>query len=222
MIRVLLVDDHAILRNGIINLFLNDKEIAFVDEAEDGTGLLNKYNDLRPDIIVTDISMPNRNGLDAIKTLTNKEKSAKALFLTQYTDNDYIYQAIKAGGKGLIGKNVSKEDLSIAIKTIYSGGEYFFGKTDIEIEQLKKRYRMIEGKESYKKEDYLNKRKRKVIALITNGYTNEKTAIRLRISTRTVEAHRYRLKNKLGIESFSELVKYAEQYFIEYREETIV
>ena len=223
MIRVLLVDDHALFRAGIIKILYGDKDIAIIGEAEDGTTLLSKFYDLKPDVIVTDIAMPNRTGLDVIKTLTNKDREVKALFLSQYGGDDYIYQVIKAGGKGLIGKNVAKEDLVIAIKTVYFGGEYFFAKTDDEINALKKRYRMIENRWSYNEEvDIITKREREVLKLVSDGCSNEKIAIILKLSIRTVESHRYRLMNRLGIKSVIELLKYAEKYFKEYGDEVII
>jgi len=213
MIRVLLVDDHSLFRDGIKKIFTDIDEIGIVGEAEDGNTLLSKFSELQPDVILTDIAMPNRTGLEAIKTLTNREKNVKALFLSQYCGDDYINSVIKSGGHGLVGKNISKDDLVVAIKTVYIGEKYFFGKSDLEVKALRKRFRIIEKRGIKKKDDFLTKRESEVLLFISNGLTNEMTATKLKISIRTVEAHRYRLMNKLGLKSVPELVKYAAQYF---------
>ena len=138
MIRVLLADDHNLFREGLVSLLSNEKDITVVGQAEDGASLVSKFTELKPDIIISDISMPGKSGPDAVRLITNNDNKVKILFLSQFTGDDYIYSVLQAGGSGLVSKNIMRTELLLAIKTVVKGKKYFIGKTDKELEANKK------------------------------------------------------------------------------------
>ena len=125
-IRVLICDDHALVRSGIVKLLEDEKWIYIVGEAENGEEMIQKYISLRPDLILADISMPVMSGIDAAKRIKQEYPEAKILFLSMLFDEQYIYCAIKVGASGLLSKNVSKDELLYALKEIALGGGIFW------------------------------------------------------------------------------------------------
>ncbi|MCL4549187.1 MAG: response regulator transcription factor, partial [Bacteroidetes bacterium] len=139
-IRLLITEDHNLVRQGIENLLSQCDDISVVAEAEDGQTMINKYLDFKPDVVLCDIEMPRMDGLTAANRILTKDNKAKIIFLTIHNTEEYIYNAYKIGAVGLIPKIVLKDELIDSIRAVASGKKYFIGKTE---EDLKSRYLLI-------------------------------------------------------------------------------
>ena len=209
MIRVLLADDHALFRDGIRSLIDGEKKIKIIGEAEDGTSLAEKYFQLKPDVVVSDISMPNKSGPEAAKTILNKDQNAKILFLSQHVEDIYVYEVLKCNALGLIGKNIVKNELMLAINAVSKGERYFIGKTEEELELLVARFDNIKEKKGDFILSSLTRRENEVLMAIGEGLPREKIAGKLKISVRTLDIHRYKIMSKLGVKTLPEIIKFA-------------
>lgn len=219
-IRIIVADDHSLFRSGIISLLEDAAEIFVVGEATDGGDLYDKYFDLRPDVVLVDISMPGVTGIEAIQKILQRDPAAKALFLSMHEGEEYVYHILKAGGKGLISKNVMKGELVYAIKTVYSGKKYFGAYwTEEKLDELSDKYSSVNGEVSVSLATAaLTQREIEILKLIGEGYTSNEIAGRTGLSKRTVDSHRIHLMSKLGIKTLPELIKYAIQYIIQHRD----
>ncbi|MCU7495252.1 MAG: response regulator transcription factor [Ignavibacteria bacterium] len=227
-IRIIVADDHSLFRSGIISLLEDAAEIFVVGEANDGMDLYNKYFDLRPDVVLVDISMPGVTGIEAMQKILERDPSAKALFLSMHEGEEYVYHILKAGGKGLISKNVMKGELVYAIKTIFSGRKYFGAYwTEERLDELKEKYSggnagsssaAAGGFSTMLAEASLTQREIEILKLIGEGYTSNEIAARTGLSKRTIDSHRIHLMSKLGIKTLPELIKYAIQYILQHRD----
>jgi DNA-binding NarL/FixJ family response regulator len=211
LIRILVADDHNLFRSGIINLMENEKDIFVVGEAENGEELIKKYFELKPDIVIADISMPGINGIDALTEIKKKDNDVKFLFLSMFEGEEYIYSCIKAGGMGLISKKVLKGELLYALKTVSAGNRYFGA--DVSEEELNKilnKYDRETLKPEFKnKNNLLTERESQILKLISEGLTSNEIAEKLFISKRTIDSHRTNIMQKLNLKSLPELIKYA-------------
>lgn len=212
MIRLLIADDHKLFREGILSLLDREKDIIVVGEAEDGYSMIEKFNESKPDIILSDISMPRKNGPDAVKVITSSNCAVRVLFLSQYTGDDYIYSVLEAGGYGLISKNVMRSELVLAIKTVVNGGYYFVGKTEEELENLKLRFNTFKKEVKSKNVDMLTQKETEILLLVSENRSSKEIAEKLRISIRTVDAHRRNIINKLHLKSLPGLLIYAKDF----------
>lgn len=212
MIRVFLADDHNLFREGIITILEKENDITIVGEAEDGTALLSKYKEANPDVILSDISMPGKTGPDAVRLITNKNKEIKVLFLSQYTGDDYIYSVIKAGGAGLISKNVMRSELLLAIRSVADGEKYFVGKSQKELDLINKRFNAIKRKDKRENPDGLTNKEKEILLLVSESYTSRDIAEKLKISIKTVDCHRLNIINKLQLKSLPGLINFARDY----------
>ena len=213
-VRILLSDDHSILREGIISLLKSEKDLLIVGEAENGLDLIDKYFKLKPDIVITDIKMPEMSGTDAVKKIKEKDPDAKALFLSMYEGTEYIYYTYKAGGSGLINKNIVKGELVYAIRKILSGDIYFGA--DIESEDLEEIIKKYEESTTYNKDTVSNynitEREAEILKLIGDGITSSEIAGKLGISKRTIDTHRTHLLQKLKLKGLPSLIRFAVSY----------
>lgn len=219
-IRVLLADDHDIVRDGIKLLLEREGEIQVIGEASNGAEALERVEELKPDITIMDISMPEMNGLDATKALTSKQPNAKVLILSMYDNDDYIMKSIEYGAKGFILKGANREDFIKAIHTVHEGQKYFSADVSAVIVDhylnQKTTGGNIQKKESQPTEQVigtkpLTKREKSVIGLIVKGYDNKGIAEEFKISIRTVETHRFNIMHKLGVKNAADLVRIAIQ-----------
>jgi len=209
MIRVLLADDHSLFRAGVKSLLDEEKNIQVIGEADDGTSLVRKYLELKPDVVVSDISMPNKSGPEAARLILNKDPGAKILFLSQYIEDIYIYEVLKCRALGLIGKNIVKNELILAINAVNKGECYFIGKTEEELKLLVSRFDNIKEKEGRVIISILTHRENEVLMALGEGLSREKISKKLKISIRTLDIHRYRIMAKLGIKTLPEIIKFA-------------
>lgn len=212
-IRILIGDDHALFRSGITRLLNDDDEIFLVGEAENGKELVAKYFELKPDIVLVDISMPILSGTKAITKIIQKDKEAKALFLSMHDGDEYIYYIIKAGGLGLINKNIMQGELLFAIKQVYYGNFYFGPNfTQKKLDEIIKRFDKKEINKQDNGESFLSDREKDILILIGKALTSEEIASKLKLSKRTIDTHRIHLMQKLNLENLPKLIRYAVQY----------
>ena len=202
-VKVLIVDDHALFRDGIRALLSGYDEIDIVGEASDGNESIKKALELAPSVILMDLIMPGMNGLEATHRILKKMPKAKVLFLTQYETKEYVLSAIKAGAAGYIPKKALGSELLKAILEINKGNYYLYNSV---LPTLIDGYRQSAGSDVY---DSLTAREREILKLIAEGHTSRKISDMLNISFKTVTNHRLKITKKLGIHNRTELIKYA-------------
>jgi DNA-binding NarL/FixJ family response regulator len=213
MIKVLLVDDHKIIRDGIKALLEDDKDVKVVGECDDGSKVVNFLSKRKKvDVILMDITMPGMNGIEATHEAITHHPDVKVIALTMHNEEGYISKILKAGALGYVLKNTGKQELLQAIKTVNSNGNYF-GKEVAEI-MMSKYMRQIPKNRNIKRIaslDDLTKRELQVLKLIALENTNRTIAKKLVISPRTVDTHRRNILQKLGVKNMAGLVKFAYQ-----------
>lgn len=209
-ISILIVDDHALVRDGIIAMLKNEDDIHIIGEAVDGEEAVAKNNELNPDIIIMDIMMPKFNGLEAAKMIKAQHPNSKIIFLSMEVKEDFISEAIKAGASGYIPKDSNKVILINAIRSVFKGEKYFHSMvSELIFNQF---YEKSIGNEKAKKTysaGKISNREVEVLKLIASGFSNSQIAEKLFISVRTVDAHRNHIMQKLELNNTAELVKYA-------------
>ena len=214
LIKVLVVDNQRIFRDGIKALLKETKEIQVVGEANNGEGVIKCLSSIKVDVILMDIKMPGGDGIGATQYVKNNFPDIKVLALSTYDDEDHIFKMLEAGATGYILKNTGKVELMAAIKTLASGDSYFSG------EVSKKILAQIHSKASSPSPQFhtsaedipITAREIEVLILIAEGLTNHMIAKKLFISTRTVDTHRRNLLQKLDIHNTAALVKYAYEH----------
>lgn len=206
-IKVLVADDHTIVRKGLCALLKGETDIIVIGEARDGKEVIRKVVERSPDAIVMDINMPLLNGIDATRSIKKVRPAVGIIILTMYADEGYVHEAILAGASGFLLKNTIPQDLCSAIRAV-SRGESFLSpsisKTVIE------RYTKLspsDGGPPQKAE--LTAREREIVQLIAEGYTNREIAELLFISIKTVEVHKHNIQKKLKISGTALLTQYA-------------
>ena len=213
-IRILLADDHTLIRSGIATLLQSIKDFSVVGEAEDGEDAVHKTGELRPDVIVIDLSMPKLSGIEATKIIKKRYPETNVLVLTMHENEEYVYQILKSGASGYVLKSAGRDELAAAIRAAAKGEKYFSPK----ISQL-----MAEGyvkrvekgpSDSTKGDVLLTRREREILALVADGMTNQQIAEQLFISPRTVDTHRTNIMQKLDIHDLANLVHYAIEHGI--------
>ncbi len=212
-IRILLSDDHSLLRTGVMTMLKDESDILIVGEAEDGEQLIDKYFKLVPDLIISDISMPKLSGIDAFSKIKKKEPTAKALFLSMYEGEEYIFSIYKTGGSGLINKNIVKGELLFAISKVLEGNHYFGANVSAgDLNKIITKYSAKKFFDLKKTHLILTEREREVLALIGEAKTSTEIASKLELSKRTVDSHRTNIMQKLNLKSLPELIRYAVNY----------
>jgi DNA-binding NarL/FixJ family response regulator len=212
-IRVLVADDHNLFRKGIISMLASDKEIFIVGEARNGRELIKLYFELLPDLVLADISMPEMSGTEAVEKIMAKDPGIKTLFLSMHEDEEYIYYTFKAGGKGLISKDIEEGELHYAIRTILEGN-FYFGNIwkGNKLQELIKKFEAVSDIYEDEKLRLLSGKELETFKLIGKGFTSIEIAEKFGTSKRTVDAHRVNIMQKFGLKSYPELMKYAIQY----------
>ncbi|MCK9419087.1 MAG: response regulator transcription factor [Nitrospirae bacterium] len=207
-IRVLIADDHSLVREGIAAFLRMCDDIEVVGEASDGIEAIERVHKLKPDIVLMDISMPKLGGLEATVELKKTDPNIKIIVLTQYDDKEYISRFLKAGVCGYMLKKAVGSDLLNAIRAVNRGEFYLFSSIASEVVDgyLGKHKEPVGGEDLYEK---LTDREKQVIKLIAEGYSHKEIANLLNISAKTVIAHQTNISEKLGIHSRTALVKYA-------------
>lgn len=205
-IRVLVVDDHTIVRDGICALLALAGDIEVVGEAANGNEALKMVKELGPNVVLMDIAMPIMNGLEATRRIRKEFPRAKVLILTQYDDKEFVFPVIEAGASGFISKTAASSELASGIRSVSQGDSYLSPSvTKLLIED----FQHGGGRASHDPYEQLTDRERDVLKLVAEGYTTQEIADMLVVSPKTVEGHRTNLMAKLGISNRIELVKYA-------------
>ena len=205
----MLVDDHRLVRDGIKALLSHTVDLEIVGEASDGIELLEKLPSLRPDIVIMDISLPGRSGIEITKQICQEYPEIKVLILSMYNSEDFIFNSIKAGAKGYLPKNITRNELLEAIYAIESGEEFFSESVSkIMVKSYVKRATDAE-KVQEKPDEILTSRELEILKLYAEGFINKEIGDKLDISIRTVETHKNHIMRKLGLKSTVEMVKFA-------------
>ncbi|MGE5496827.1 MAG: response regulator [Syntrophothermus sp.] len=213
MIRLLIADDHGLFRKGIVNILVQSNIIDVVGEAQDGEELIEKYFQLKPDILLADISMPGMSGLEAFEKIFKKDPEAKALFLSMHDEEEYVYKVARAGGMGLINKNYLEEELYTVIEKVSRGETFFpFNITPSEFIDRYERYEQKKAEELSGDIGELTEREKEVFLLVGKGYSSSQIGEALQISDRTVSTHRAHIMDKLNLKTFHALFKLAVEY----------
>lgn len=206
-IRVLLADDHAVLRAGLRALINAEPDMEVVGEVGDGMAAVAEVEELGPDVVVMDISMPGLDGLEATRRIHERGLASRVLILTVHAEEQYLMQALKAGASGYVVKSSADADLLEAIRAAHRGGVFLYPTT---VQRLLGEY-MREAEEGEANDSYqrLTEREREVLKLTAEGYTNREIAEKLVLSPKTVDTYRERIMEKLGLNHRWELVQFA-------------
>jgi DNA-binding NarL/FixJ family response regulator len=207
LIRVLLVDDHTILREGIRSLLADEPEIVVVGEAADGEEAVARVAELEPDVVLMDMVMPKMNGLEATRLIREASPSTKVLILSMYDDDEYVQQVIQAGAAGYLLKGVAAEDLIRGIREVHAGSSFL--NPAVAAKLIEDYVRRVQGDEPPAGREPLTAREREVLKLIAEGNSNPEIAAILRLSRKTVESHRTNIMRKLDVHDVTGLVKHA-------------
>jgi len=204
-IRVLLAEDHTIVRKGLRSLLDDETEIEVVGEAEDGQQAIELVQRVQPDVVLMDITMPVLNGLEATRQIKKLFPQVKVVVLTVHSTEEYIFQILRAGASGYVVKQAAVSELVQAIQTVHRGDSFLSPSISRQVvEEYGRRAEAIEDKY-----DRLTNREREVLQLIAEGRANREIAQLLHVTVKTVEAHRAHLMDKLGLRSTAELTRYA-------------
>lgn len=205
-IKVILVDDHHIVREGLRSLIENQADMNVVGEAENGRVAVQLVNEIHPDVVVMDVGMPELNGIDATRQILTENPTIKVIGLSMHADRRYIMEMLKVGASGYLLKDCAFEELVVAVRTVKSNQIFLSPK----IENLILKdyvYRLKKGDHSAY--SILTVREREVLQLIAEGKTTKQIADTLKISSKTVETYRQQMMEKLDIFSIADLTKYA-------------
>ena len=202
-IKILVVDDHAIMRDGIRALLSLHDDLEIVGEASAGKEAIDKAQELAPDVIVMDIAMPGIDGIEATRCIRASSPAAKVIFLTQYNNKEHVLATIKAGAAGYIPKKAVSSELVSAIRAVHQGDSFLYPSAAA---ALIEGYRQQAEEEPY---DRLTDREREILKLIAEGHTSREIADMLFISLKTVLGHRAKIMEKLDLHNLTQLIKYA-------------
>lgn len=204
-IRVLLVDDHQIVRDGLKSILEQFDDIEVIGEAQDAKSLDFCLIQLIPDIILMDISLPDKSGIEITADLSKRHPEIGVIMLSMYLSEEFILNAYKAGAKGYLPKNTSKDELASAIRDIANGEEFYNEQITKILAKSTIRKSTIEDSSS----SALSKREIEILTLYSKGFSNKEIADSLFISNRTVESHKNHIMQKLNLKSQVDMVKYA-------------
>lgn len=204
-IRVVVADDHTILREGLVALLNRSGDCQVVGQAEDGASAVDLVLRTEPDVVVLDISMPRLNGIEVVRRLSKELEQTRILVLTMHTEEEYVLHVVRAGAAGFLLKDSATDELLNAVRALASGRGYFGSHASkILAEQFHRPQARIE--DPYRD---LTDREREVFHLIVEGMTTKEIARQLDISAKTAENHRFRVLDKLGVRNTAELIRYA-------------
>lgn len=206
-IRVLVVDDHTLVRQGIVGLLESQSDIDVVGQAGSGPEALQLTLNASPDVVLMDIAMPGMSGLEATRTIKERRANVRVLMLTIHDREDYLFQALRVGASGYVLKGADVRDLLAAVRSVYAGNVYLYPTmTKTLVTDYLRRARSGEDREAY---DELSEREREILLLIAEGRTTPEIAAGLFLSPHTVQSHRDHIMTKLGLHSKAALIKYA-------------
>ena len=204
MTRVLLADDHKILRQGLRTLLEQEKDIQVVGEADNGRSSVKLTSELAPDVVIMDVAMPDLNGIDATRRINEADPRTRVLALSMHSDGRYVKGMLQAGARGYILKDCAAEELTHAIRTVMAGQIYVSpGVTGTIVNDYVRQLTAADEPAT------LTRREREVLQLLAEGSSTANIAAGLHLSVKTIETHRKRIMDKLDLRSIAELTKYA-------------
>jgi two-component system, NarL family, response regulator NreC len=207
MIRIVLADDHAVMRRGLRLVLEQQEDFEVIGEAGDGREAVRLADTLKPDVAVLDITMPNLNGIEAACQITAKHSGVAIVILSMHADESYVLRALKAGARGYLLKESPESDFLRAIRSVTEGKAFF---SPIVSRLLVEDYvRQMQAKDIEDSYDLLSLREREILQLVAEGKTNKEIAGMLNLSLYTVETHRSNILEKLNLHSVPELILYA-------------
>jgi DNA-binding NarL/FixJ family response regulator len=205
--RVLIADDHPLIRSGLRALLGREKEFEVVGEAADGYQALELVEQLKPDVVMLDISMPRLNGIDVAKKISETTPSTRVIIVSIHSDEGYVLRALKAGAKGYLLKASPEGDILNAVRAVAAGQAYLSPEMSrLLVEEYVREMRCRGVEDSY---DLLSIREKEILQLLASGTSNRQIADMIHVSVATVETHRTNIFQKLGIHSLPELILYA-------------
>jgi DNA-binding NarL/FixJ family response regulator len=203
-IRLLVVDDHPVVRRGLTSCLSKHSELQIVGEAKDGQEALRLIKSLAPDVVLMDIDMPQMNGVEVTEILRRDHPAVRVLILTMHRHSDYVMRIIQSGARGYLLKEAMPEEMLTAIQTVHQGETFF--SPDVARFALN---HFVRGNADGAGTGELTNREKEVLILIAEGFSNKQIASRLSVGVRTVETHRERVMRKLDIHSVAGLTKFA-------------
>ena len=207
-IKIILVDDHRIVRDGLRSLLQDEEDIDVIGTAGSYTELIDLLSVAgQPDILILDISLPDISGIEVAKVISIKYPDIKIIMLSMYVNEDFIFNSLNAGAKGYLPKNTSKNELLEAIRQIFQNKEYFTDEITNII--LKSYIKKIKHEHEPDEIDKLTRREEEIIRLVAEGSSNKEISDKLFISPRTVESHKNHIMNKLELKTNIDLIKFA-------------
>ena len=216
--RIVLADDHALVRDGIRSLLETESDLQVIGEASNGKEAIDLVGEVNPDILIIDIRMPIMNGIDAVAELTQSKSSVKTIILSMHDSEEYILKSISSGANGYLLKDTDKSEFIKAIHTVREGGKYFSGDiSNVLVNNLLSGKNEIVKKEETPKKTGenvfdLTTKELKVLELVLSGLTNQQISEKLQNSKRTIETHRFNLMRKMDVKNLIDLSKKSQKY----------
>jgi DNA-binding NarL/FixJ family response regulator len=205
-ITVFLADDHPVMREGLARLLETNADIKVVGSADNGRNAVKQVLDLKPDVVIMDISMPDMNGIEAARQISERAPGTRIMILSMHSTGEHVFNALEAGVHGYILKESAAQDIIHAVRAVYAGKRFLSPSVaEIVAEQLGKRTD-VSPLES------LSKREREILQLVAEGYSSAKIGLTLNISSKTVDTYRSRLMQKLQLKDVTGIVKFAIQH----------
>jgi two-component system response regulator NreC len=206
-IRILIADDHLVIRAGLRLLLERHEDFSVVAEADDGRQAVDLAAQHKPDVAVVDVAMPNMNGIEATRLMTTADPTLAVVMLSMYTDETYVMRALRSGAKAYLLKSSAETDLIQAVRAVREGKSFF---SPVVSRMLLEDYVRQMGQKGVEDSyDLLTSREREILQLIAEGKANKDVAVHLNLSLHTVETHRTRILQKLNLHSVPELILYA-------------
>ena len=212
-LRVVIADDHSVVRQGIRGVLEEINELDVIGEVGDGVGALSMVSDLSPDVVVLDVNMPAMSGLEVTMALREEGSPVRVLILSMHDDPEYVLQAVRAGADGYVLKDVSPAELRDAVIAVHEGRDHFTARVTQQLSVGLRRE--IEEEQLRARLSSLTQREREVLLLVAQGLTNREAGGKLEISPRTVETHRERVMDKLRIRTVAGLTRFVVEHSLD-------
>jgi DNA-binding NarL/FixJ family response regulator len=209
-IRVLVADDHAIVREGLGTMLSNQPDMVVVGLAANGREAIRMVDEYQPNVAIMDISMPELNGIDAISQMLPRHPGIKVIVLSIHETKPYVSRALKAGARGYLLKETAGLEVVDAVRAVYSGERYLSQRISDLLTDIT--FRSLDGSKEVSPLEQLSPREREILQLVAEGKTSQEISERLSISSKSVDTYRSRLMRKIGVEDLAGLVKFAIQH----------
>jgi len=204
-IRIILADDHKIIRDGLRTLLESESDMEVIADADNGRKAIKRVGELVPDVVIMDITMPDMNGIDATRNIIRKAPGVKVIALSMHSDRRFVTGMLEAGATGYLLKDCAFEELAKAVRTVVSNHTYLSSKVaSIVVDSFVRKSYTTDTAFSI-----LTQRESEVLQLLAHGKTTKETAVHLNVSMKTVESHRRNIMDKLNINTITDLVRYA-------------